>query len=58
MTPLPTPDLVLVCLLVPPLVGLVGSSLFAVPTALALGVGSVPSLGILGYALFVEPPAE
>ncbi|MFC7153877.1 hypothetical protein ACFQPA_00210 [Halomarina halobia] len=37
--------------------GLVGFA-FAIPVAVGLAIGSVPATGLVGYALFVDPPRE
>lgn len=54
---LATPDLVLVVMAVPMLLASVAGVLSSVQFGIALGAGSVPASGTLGYALFYDPPA-
>ena len=49
-------DLLLAALPIPLLAGVVGSTLLGVDPALGVGAGSIPSLALLGYGLFVGAP--
>lgn len=49
-------DLLLVAISVPMVAALLATAQVAVPTAYLLGLGSVPASGLVGYALFVDPP--
>jgi len=55
---LSTPDLVLSFIPGPLLLALLAVGFLGVPTYLALAVGSLPSVGAVGYALFLRPPVE
>lgn len=54
--PLATADLVLVAIALPLVVGSLVGVLYSVQLALAVGVGSIPASGTVGYALFYRPP--
>jgi len=51
-------DLLLVAISVPMLLAGVASLVLAVPVTLLLGLGGVSASGIVGYALFVDPPRD
>ena len=53
---LATADLVLVAIALPLVVASLVGVLYSVRLALAVGAGSVPACGTLGYALFYDPP--
>jgi len=53
---LATADLVLVAIAVPMLVASLAAALSPVQLGVALGAGSVPASGTIGYALFYDPP--
>ena len=50
-------DLSLLVIALPLLLASVVAALLPVGTVVALGAGSVPATGGLGYALFYNPPA-
>lgn len=49
-------DLLLVAISIPMIVAIISAALFTVPTTYLLGAGSLPASGLVGYALFVDPP--
>jgi hypothetical protein len=51
-----TYDLLLLAISVPLLVAVLASTLVAVPASYLLGAGGIPAGGLVGYALFVDPP--
>lgn len=51
-------DAVLAVMMLPVAVGTIVSVVSSVSATLGLGVGGIPALGVLGYALFIDPPAE
>lgn len=53
---LSAPDLVLACIAVAMLLATVGGLLTSFSVAVALGAGSIPAGGSVGYALFYNPP--
>lgn len=53
-----TPDLVLSFIPGPLLLALVAVGVLGVSAPVALGVGSLPASGAIGYALFLEPPVD
>lgn len=55
---LATADLVLVAMALPLLLASLAGLVSSVQFGLALGAGSLPAGGTLGYALFYDPPAE
>ncbi|WP_018257135.1 hypothetical protein [Halomicrobium katesii] len=55
---LATADLVLAAMALPLLVASLVGVVFAVQFGVAMGAGSVPAGGTLGYALFYDPPAS
>ncbi len=54
--PLATADLVLVAIALPLLAGSLVGALHSVQMAVAVGAGSIPASGTVGYALFYRPP--
>jgi hypothetical protein len=56
--PLATADLVLAAVALPLLLGALAGAVLSVQFGLALGAGSVPATGTIGYALFYDPPTE
>lgn len=54
---LSTPDLVLAAVPAPLLAAVAVGWLAAVQMATAVAAGSVPSMAVMGYALFLNPPA-
>lgn len=54
--PLATADLVLLAIAVPMVVASLVGLLNSVQLAVAMGAGSVPASGTIGYALFYDPP--
>ncbi|WP_225335139.1 hypothetical protein [Halomicrobium urmianum] len=61
MSPSPslaTADLVLVAVAVSMLVAWVAAAVTSLQLGVALGAGSVPASGTIGYALFYDPPNE
>lgn len=54
--PLATADLVLAGVALPLLVALLASAALSISPGIALGAGSVPAGGTVGYALFYDPP--
>lgn len=55
---LATADLVLLVMAVPLLLATLIAVAFSVQFGVAMGAGSVPASGTLGYALFYDPPAD
>ncbi|QGA81589.1 hypothetical protein [Halomicrobium sp. LC1Hm] len=55
---LATADLVLVAMALPLVVASLVGVVFSVQFGVAMGAGSVPAGGTLGYALFYDPPAS
>lgn len=55
---LSTYDAVLAVMMLPVAVGTFVSVVSSISATLGLGVGGIPSLGVLGYALFIDPPKE
>jgi hypothetical protein len=55
---LATADLVLVAMALPLLVASLAGLVSSVQLGLAMGAGSLPASGTLGYALFYDPPAS
>jgi hypothetical protein len=53
---LSTPDLVLASIAVLLLLATVGAVVTPFSVAVALGAGSIPASGSIGYALFYDPP--
>lgn len=53
-----TADLVLVAMALPLLVASLAGLVSSVQLGLAMGAGSLPASGTLGYALFYDPPAS
>jgi hypothetical protein len=51
-------DVLLAAIAVPMLVAATLGALLPVGMPLALGAGSVPATGSMGYALFYRPPSE
>lgn len=51
-------DALLAGISLPLLLGIVLGSVLAVPTVYLLAAGSLPAGGLLGYALFVNPPGR
>lgn len=51
-------DAVLAVMMLPVALGTIVSVVSSVSATLGLGVGGIPALGVLGYALFIDPPAE
>jgi hypothetical protein len=51
-------DILLAAIAVPMLVAATLGALLPVGMPLALGAGSVPATGSMGYALFYRPPSE
>ncbi len=49
-------DVVLAAMALPVVVGLLMSTITGVSATLGLVIGGIPSLLVLGYALFVAPP--
>lgn len=49
-------DLLLAAIFAPLVVAVVAAMELAVPAAYVLGAGSLPASGLVGYALFVDPP--
>lgn len=49
-------DLLLVAISLPMVAASVAAAVVGVPAALLLGAGSLPAGGLVGYALFVDPP--
>ena len=56
--PYATADLVLVAIALPLVVASLVGVLYSVQLAVAMGAGSIPASGTIGYALFYRPPAE
>ena len=56
--PLTTADLVLVAVALPLVLAWVVGVFHSVQMALAMGAGSIPASGTIGYALFYDPPKE
>ncbi|WP_226011014.1 hypothetical protein [Halomicrobium salinisoli] len=59
MSPSPsvaTADLVLLAVAAPMIVASLAAAVTSVQLGLALGAGSVPASGTIGYALFYDPP--
>jgi hypothetical protein len=56
--PLATADLVLVAVALPMILAAVVGLVHSVQLGLALGAGSVPASGTIGYALFYDPPSD
>ena len=54
---LATADLVLIVMAVPMVLASLAGLASSIQFAVALGAGSVPATGTLGYALFYDPPA-
>lgn len=54
--PLGSYDLLLLAISLPLVVAAVAALQLAVPTAYLFGAGSLPAGGLVGYALFVDPP--
>jgi len=55
---LATADLVLLAMAVPLLLASLVGVVFSVQLGVAMGAGSLPAGGTLGYALFYDPPAS
>ena len=55
---LATADLVLVAVALPLVIASLVGALYSVQLGLALGAGSIPASGSVGYALFYDPPKE
>jgi hypothetical protein len=53
-----TADLVLVAMALPLLLASLAGLASSVQLGVAMGAGSLPAGGTLGYALFYDPPAE
>jgi hypothetical protein len=49
-------DLLLAAITVPMVLASLASLVLTVPVTLLLGLGGVPASGLVGYALFVDPP--
>lgn len=49
-------DLLLLAMSVPFVLAGLASLVLAMPLAVLLGIGSLPAGGLVGYALFVDPP--
>lgn len=49
-------DLLLLAISLPMVVAGLASLVLTVPLTILLGAGSIPAGGLVGYALFVEPP--
>lgn len=56
--PLATADLVLVAVALPMVLATLVGLVHSVQLGVALGAGSVPASGTIGYALFYDPPNE
>jgi|AntRauTorcE11898_2_1112593.scaffolds.fasta_scaffold50234_2 hypothetical protein len=55
---LATADLVLVAMALPLLVASLAGLVSSIQLGLAMGAGSLPASGTLGYALFYDPPVN
>jgi len=55
---LSTADLVLASIAVTMLLAAFGAVVTSLSVAVAMGVGSIPATGSIGYALFYNPPTE
>lgn len=55
---LATADLVLVAMALPLLVASLTGLVSSIQLGLAMGAGSLPASGTLGYALFYDPPVN
>jgi len=53
---LSTPDLVLATIALTMLLATAGAVVTSISIAAALGAGSIPAGGSIGYALFYDPP--
>lgn len=53
---LATADLVLLAMAIPLVLASIVGAIFSVQLAVAMGAGSLPASGTLGYALFYDPP--
>ncbi|RRJ32333.1 hypothetical protein [Halocatena pleomorpha] len=51
-----TYDAVLAVMMLPMVVGAVVSVVSSISATFGLVAGGIPSLGVLGYALFIDPP--
>lgn len=51
-------DAVLAGMVLPVAVGSIVSVVSSVSATFGLGVGGIPALGVLGYALFIDPPGD
>lgn len=49
-------DLLLVAITLPMLLASLASFVLTIPSILLLGLGGIPASGLVGYALFVDPP--
>ena len=58
MIDLSTPDLVLLSIALSMGLALLGGVVFSLSIYTALGAGSLPAGGSIGYALFFDPPAD
>ena len=54
---LATADLVLLVMAIPMVLASLVGVVFSVQFGVAMGAGSLPASGTLGYALFYDPPA-
>jgi len=55
---LATADLVLLVMAIPMVLASLVGVVFSVQLGVAMGAGSLPAGGTLGYALFYDPPAS
>lgn len=55
---LSTYDAVLAVMMLPVALGSVLSVVSSISATLGMGIGGIPALGVLGYALFIDPPGE
>ena len=51
-------DLVLVAIALPLVVASLVGVLYSIQLSVAVGAGSIPASGTIGYALFYDPPRE
>ncbi|MCU4800424.1 hypothetical protein OB920_08590 [Halobacteria archaeon HArc-gm2] len=56
--PIATADVVLAAVALPMVLATLVGLFYSVQFAVALGAGSVPAGGTIGYALFYDPPNE
>ncbi|SFR89909.1 hypothetical protein SAMN05216559_0709 [Halomicrobium zhouii] len=56
--PVATADLVLAAVALPMVLAALVGLFYSVQFAIALGAGSVPASGTIGYALFYDPPSD